>query len=73
MLASGFFSPYFYKNHSVSQLNGKPMAGIHKEEKNTDNMILDGNIFWKQVTNQYLKKFLYLLPTCRHIHILIAK
>ena len=31
------------------------MADIHKDEKNIDNMILDENIFWKQVANQYSK------------------
>ena len=32
------------------------LADKHKGEENTDNMILDRNMFWNQVTNQCFKK-----------------
>ena len=34
------------------------LADKHKGEENTDNMILDGKMFWNQVTNQCHKKVL---------------
>ena len=45
-----------YRTIQSTNLIAKQLAGIPKGDKNTDNMTLDGNIFWKQFANQYLKK-----------------
>ena len=62
-----------YRTIQSTNLIAKQLAGIPKGDKNTDNMTLDGNIFWKQFANQYLKKNLYKMATCKHIDVLTAK